>query len=103
MKKIIITFALIAASLVGFSQNIGFKLASTQTFVVVPAHTQDADSISILKTDWEDNAVFANIQFFKQGVAKEVMRLQLFNTYKPYSEASDAKIIARVKNRLGLP
>ena len=103
MKKSIFTIVIALFTLTGFSQNIGIKLQSAQTFTVVPAHTQIADSIAILTTDWEDNAVYANIQFWKDGKAKEVMRLQLFNTFKPYSEATDAKIIARVKNRLNIP
>lgn len=103
MKKLFLTIAIVTTSLVGFSQEIGIKLQSVQTFTVIPAHTQDADSIAILNTDWQDKAVYADVQFFKNGKPKEIMRLQLFNTYKPYSEATNAKIIARVRVKLNIP
>lgn len=103
MKNIIIILAIITASLCCQAQNIGIKLPAPQTFTVIPAHTQNADSISILNTDWQDKAVYADIQFFKNGNAKEVMRLKLWDTFKPYSEATDAKIITRVKNKLNIP
>lgn len=51
MKKLILSLAIVTASLVSFGQNIGIKLEAPQTFTVIPAHTQNADSIAILNTD----------------------------------------------------
>jgi len=112
MKKLFLTIAIAAASFVGFSQDIGIKLQSVQTFTVIPAHVQDADSIAILSVDRtytgkvdgvKQGSVVANIQFWKNGKPKEIMTLPLWNTFQGYNDVTDAKIITRVKNKLNIP
>jgi hypothetical protein len=102
MKKSILIFTLVSISSFCFSQKIGIKLQSIQTFTVIPAHTQDADSIAILDLDRNDNDVYADIQFFKNGKPKETMRLKLWDTYRPYGDVSDEKVLNRVKNKLNI-
>ncbi len=112
MKKLIFTLVLVTLTLCGFSQDIGIKLQSVQTFTVVPAHTQDADSIAILSTDRiytgtvngvKEGKVISTIQFWKNGKPKEIMPLTLWSTFQGYADVTDQKIINRVKNKLNIP
>ena len=111
MKNLILLLAICTISTIGFSQDIGIKLPQVQTFTVVPAHTQDADSIAILSIDRsytgtvsgvKKGTVVANIQFWKNGKPKEIMALPLWNTFQGYNDVTDAKIITRVKNKLNI-
>lgn len=112
MKKLFLTLAIVTATLCSFGQHIGIKLQNVQTFTVVSAHTQDADSIAILSVDRsytgtvdgvKEGKVVANIQFWKNGKPKEIMALTLWTTFQGYNDVTDAKVINRVKNKLNIP
>lgn len=106
------TLSIISFALCGFSQDIGIKLSGVTTFTVIPAYTQDADSIAILSVDRsytgtimgvKQGNVVANIQFWKNNKPKEIMALPLWTTFQGYADVTDTKIINRVKNKLDIP
>lgn len=112
MKKLFLSALISLSTLAGFSQDIGIKLAGVTTFTVIPAHTQNADSIAILSVDRtytgtvngiKEGKVVANIQFWKNNKPQEIMALKLWDTFQSYADITDAKIIARVKNKLNIP
>lgn len=103
MKKSILTLSLFAFSIIGFSQKIGITVNPPMDFTIVPAYKDNADSVAILKVDRSYDNVIATIQFYKNGVAGQIMPLTLWTTFQNYAEVTDAKIIARVKNKLNIP
>ena len=97
MKKIIITSLIIAASLTGFSQKIGIKVTPAQDFTIVPAHTNDADSIAVNNINDSGTTLSVTLQFYKQGTAKEQMPLLLFDKSNYIEDWTNAIVIARIK------